>query len=133
MKKALHNPLALIGFIIIAGILLLALVAPLIAPYDPEAINVKAILLPPSANHLMGTDGLGRDVYTRMLYGSRISLMVGFVAVGIATAIGIILGAIAGFYRGWVDTVIMRIVDVMLSIPTFFLILAVIAFLTPSI
>jgi peptide/nickel transport system permease protein len=68
-----------------------------------------------------------------MLYGARISLMVGFVAVGIATAIGIVLGAIAGFYRGWVDTVIMRIVDVMLSIPTFFLILAVIAFLTPSI
>lgn len=133
MKKVLHNPLALIGFIIIAGILLLALIAPLIAPYDPDAINVKAILLSPSTAHLMGTDGLGRDVFTRMLYGSRISLMVGFVAVGIATVIGIILGAIAGFYRGWVDTVIMRIVDVMLSIPTFFLILAVIAFLTPSI
>lgn len=133
MKKVLHNPLALIGFMIIAGILLLALIAPLIAPYDPEAINVKAILLSPSTAHLMGTDGLGRDVFTRMLYGSRISLMVGFVAVGIATAIGIVLGAIAGFYRGWVDTVIMRIVDVMLSIPTFFLILAVIAFLTPSI
>jgi len=133
MKKVLHNPLALIGFIIIAGILLLALIAPLIAPYDPEAINVKAILLSPSTAHLMGTDGLGRDVFTRMLYGSRISLMVGFVAVGIATAIGIVLGAIAGFYRGWVDTAIMRIVDVMLSIPTFFLILAVIAFLTPSI
>lgn len=126
-------PLAMIGFIIIASILLLALIAPLIAPYDPNAINVKAILLSPSNNHLMGTDGLGRDVFSRMLYGSRISLMVGFVAVGIATVIGIILGAIAGFYRGWVDTLIMRLVDVMLSIPTFFLILAVIAFLTPSI
>ena len=133
MKKVLRNPLVLIGFIIIAGILLLALIAPLIAPYDPDAINVKAILLSPSTAHLMGTDGLGRDVFSRMLYGARISLMVGFVAVGIATAIGIVLGAIAGFYRGWVDTVIMRIVDVMLSIPTFFLILAVIAFLTPSI
>ncbi len=133
MKKVLHNPLALIGFTIIAGILLLALIAPLIAPYDPDAINVKAILLSPGAGHFMGTDGLGRDVFSRMLYGARISLMVGFVAVGIATAIGIVLGAIAGFYRGWVDTVIMRIVDVMLSIPTFFLILAVIAFLTPSI
>lgn len=133
MKKVLRNPLALIGFLIISGILFLALIAPFIAPYDPDAINVKAILLSPSASHLMGTDGLGRDVFTRMLYGSRISLMVGFVAVGIATAIGIVLGAIAGFYRGWVDTVIMRVVDVMLSIPTFFLILAVIAFLTPSI
>lgn len=128
-----RNPLAVIGFIIIAGILLLALIAPLIAPYDPDAINVKAILLSPTSNHLMGTDGLGRDVFSRMLFGARISLMVGFVAVGIATIIGIILGAIAGFYRGWVDTVIMRVVDVMLSIPTFFLILAVIAFLTPSI
>lgn len=133
MKKVLLKPLTLIGFIIIAGILLLALIAPLITPYDPDAINVKAILLSPGAGHLMGTDGLGRDVFSRMLYGARISLMVGFVAVGIATAIGIVLGAIAGFYRGWVDTVIMRIVDVMLSIPTFFLILAVIAFLTPSI
>lgn len=133
MKKALNNPLALIGFIIIAGILLLALIASFIAPYDPDAIDVKAILLSPSSLHWMGTDGLGRDVFSRMLYGARISLMVGFVAVGIATAIGIVLGAIAGFYRGWVDTLIMRIVDVMLSIPTFFLILAVIAFLTPSI
>ena len=128
-----RNPLAVIGFIIIAGILLLALIAPLIAPYDPDAINVKAILLSPTSSHLMGTDGLGRDVFSRMLFGARISLMVGFVAVGIATIIGIILGAIAGFYRGWVDTLIMRAVDVMLSIPTFFLILAVIAFLTPSI
>ncbi len=133
MKKTLNNPLTLIGLIIIASILLLALIAPLIAPYDPDAIDVKAILLSPSSQHWMGTDGLGRDVFSRMLYGARISLMVGFVAVGIATAIGIVLGSISGFYRGWVDTVIMRIVDVMLSIPTFFLILAVIAFLTPSI
>lgn len=133
MKKLLSNPLVLIGFIIIASVLLLAIIAPLIAPYDPDAIDVKAILLSPSSQHLMGTDGLGRDVFSRMLYGARISLMVGFVAVGIATAIGIVLGAIAGFYRGWIDTVIMRLVDVMLSIPTFFLILAVIAFLTPSI
>lgn len=133
MKKVLSNPLAIIGFAIIASIMLLALVAPFIAPYDPDAIDVKAILLSPSMSHIMGTDGLGRDVFSRMLYGARISLMVGFVAVGIATAIGIVLGAIAGFYRGWVDTVIMRIVDVMLSIPSFFLILAVIAFLSPSI
>ncbi len=133
MKLVWQNPLTLIGFIIISSILLLAAIAPLIAPYDPNAIDVKAILLAPSQLHLMGTDGLGRDVFSRMLYGARISLMVGFVAVGIATLIGIVLGAIAGFYRGWVDTVIMRSVDVMLSIPTFFLILAVIAFLSPSI
>ncbi len=131
--KALSNPLALVGFVIILGILVVAILAPLIAPYDPNAIDVKAILLEPSALHYMGTDGLGRDVFSRMLYGARISLLVGIVAVGIATAIGVVLGALAGYYRGWVDVVIMRTVDVMLSIPTFFLILAVIAFLTPSI
>jgi peptide/nickel transport system permease protein len=133
ISRALSNPLAMCGFVIIASITLLAIFAPLFAPYDPDAINVKEILLSPSAQHMMGTDGLGRDVFSRMLFGARISLLVGIVAVGIATVVGIILGAISGYYRGWVDVFIMRLVDVMLSIPTFFLILAVIAFLTPSI
>jgi peptide/nickel transport system permease protein len=133
LKKALANPLALAGFIIIILILLLAMLAPFIAPYDPNDINVKAILLGPSMQHWMGTDGLGRDVLSRMLHGGRVSLLVGLVAVGISTAIGILLGAVAGFYRGWIDVFIMRLVDIMLSIPSFFLILAVIAFLTPSI
>jgi peptide/nickel transport system permease protein len=133
LKKALANPLAMTGYIIIVCVFLLAMLAPIIAPYDPDDINVKAILLGPSWQHWMGTDGLGRDVLSRMLFGGRISLLVGLVAVGISTAIGIVLGAIAGYYRGWVDTFIMRLVDVMLSIPSFFLILAVIAFLTPSI
>ncbi|MEO8417810.1 MAG: ABC transporter permease [Methylophilaceae bacterium] len=131
--KTFSNPLAFAGFVIISIILLLALFAPYLAPYDPDAIDVKAILVSPSSMHLMGTDGLGRDVFSRMLLGARISLLVGIVAVGIATLIGVVLGAISGYYRGWVDVVIMRLVDVMLSIPTFFLILAVIAFLTPSI
>ncbi len=133
IKKALSNPLSLAGFIIIMCVFVLSMLAPVIAPYDPNYIDVKAILLDPSMQHWMGTDGLGRDVLSRMLFGGRISLLVGLVAVGISTAIGILLGALAGFYRGWVDTFIMRIVDVMLSIPSFFLILAVIAFLTPSI
>ena len=133
LQKALANPLSFIGFIIIVSVFILAMLAPLIAPYDPDFFNVKEILLAPSAAHWMGTDGLGRDVLSRMLHGGRISLLVGLVAVGISTAIGILLGAIAGYYRGWVDTLIMRLVDVMLSIPSFFLILAVIAFLTPSI
>jgi len=132
-KKAISNPLAMLGFIIILSVFVLAMLAPLISPYDPNNIDVKAILLQPSWQHWMGTDGLGRDVLSRMLHGGRISLLVGLVAVGIATAIGIVLGAISGYYRGWVDTLIMRLVDVMLSIPSFFLILAVIAFLTPSI
>ena len=133
MSRVIQNPLALAGLIIIGLISLMAIFAPWIAPFDPDAINVKAILLTPSLDHIMGTDGLGRDVWSRMLFGARISLLVGIVAVGISALIGIMLGAIAGYYRGWVDTVIMRFVDIMLSIPTFFLILAVIAFLTPSI
>jgi len=131
--KVLSNPLALAGFIIILIVFLLAMLASIISPYDPDFFNVKEILLEPSVAHWMGTDGLGRDVLSRMLHGGRISLLVGLVAVGISTAIGIFLGAIAGYYRGWVDTLIMRLVDVMLSVPSFFLILAVIAFLTPSI
>ena len=133
MNRITQNPLALAGLVIIGLISLMAIFATWIAPFDPDAIDVKAILLAPSWEHIMGTDGLGRDVWSRMLFGARISLLVGIVAVGISTLIGIILGAIAGYYRGWVDTVIMRFVDIMLSIPTFFLILAVIAFLTPSI
>lgn len=133
LKNILSNPLSMAGFIIITIVFLLAMLAPWIAPYDPNEFNVKAILLSPSWQHWMGTDGLGRDVLSRMLYGGRISLLVGLVAVGISTAIGIVLGALAGYYRGWIDTAIMRLVDVMLSIPSFFLILAVIAFLTPSI
>jgi len=132
-RKALSNPLALAGFVIIVLVFLLSMLAPFIAPYDPNDINVKAILLEPSMQHWMGTDGLGRDVLSRMLHGGRISLLVGLVAVGISTVIGVLLGAVAGFYRGWIDTFIMRLVDIMLSIPSFFLILAVIAFLTPSI
>lgn len=133
LSQVLANPLARAGFMIILLIFILAILAPWIAPYDPDAIDVKAILLDPSSTHWMGTDGLGRDVWSRMLYGGRVSLLVGFVAVGISTGIGVILGVLAGYFRGWVDTAIMRFVDLMLSIPSFFLILAVIAFLTPSI
>ncbi len=133
MKKFIGNSLALAGLVIITTVLFAAILAPIISPYDPNFIDINSILIAPSYDHIMGTDGLGRDVFSRMLYGAQISLLVGFVAVGISTGIGIILGSIAGFYRGWVDSLIMRIVDVVLSIPSFFLILAVIAFLTPSI
>lgn len=120
------------GLFIIVLVSLAALLAPWIAPYDPMAIDLDAILLPPGAAHLLGTDALGRDVFSRMLYGARVSLWVGFVAVGLALVIGLILGLTAGYFGGLTDEIIMRILDVMLCFPSFFLILAVIAFLEPS-
>lgn len=129
----LRNKLAVIGGALVALVFILSIFAPLIAPYNPSTIDIKNILVGPGFSHLLGTDDLGRDVLSRMLWGGRISLEVGFVAVGIATLIGILLGALAGFYGGWIDSVIMRSVDIMLSIPTIFLILAVIAILEPNI
>lgn len=122
----------LTGLTIVLIMSILALLAPWIAPYDPAALNLDQILMPPSPEHLLGTDELGRDVFSRLLYGARVSLWVGFVAVGISTAIGIVLGLASGYFGGWTDELIMRGVDVMLCFPSFFLILAVIAFLEPS-
>ena len=120
------------GFIVLL-LFAVALLAPHISPYDPGALNIKIVLQEPSPEHLFGTDALGRDVLSRMIWGSRISLLVGFVAMGIASLIGVFLGALAGYYGRWVDNLIMRFVDIMLCFPTFFLILAVVAFLEPSI
>ena len=132
-KRFRKNGLALSGAFIVIFLFVVALFASFISPYDPGQIDIKRILQEPTAEHIFGTDGLGRDVLSRMIWGSRISLMVGFVAVGIATLIGIFLGALAGYYGRWVDNLIMRFVDIMLCFPTFFLILAVIALLEPSI
>jgi len=127
------NKLAFLGGFVVLLLFLIAVFAPLLSPYDPNEIDRNHVLEPPGINHPLGTDNLGRDVLSRVLYGSRISLSVGFVAVGIATIIGMIIGAIAGYYGRWVDRTIMRFIDIMLSIPTFFLILAVIAFIGPGI
>jgi peptide/nickel transport system permease protein len=128
-----RNRFAMAGAVVVAGLFLLSLLAPFITPSDPNTIDAYHVLLPPSTSHWMGTDELGRDVLTRVIYGARISLKVGFVAVGIAITIGTMVGLFAGFYGGWVDSLLMRFVDIMLCFPTFFLILAVIALLEPSI
>lgn len=133
MRKLIKNRAAFAGLIYIAAMLIFAVFAPLIAPYDPGAIDANSVLMAPSKAHILGTDTLGRDIFSRIVYGSRISLAIGFVAVGIAVLIGIFFGSIAGYYGGWADSIIMRFVDIMLCFPTFFLILAVIAVLEPSI
>lgn len=121
-----------LGLALVLVMSLAAVAAPLLAPYDPDALHLDAILAPPSSTFWLGTDRLGRDVFSRLLYGGRVSLWVGFVAVGIASIVGVTLGLVSGYFRGWVDEVIMRMVDVMLCFPSFFLILSVIAFLEPS-
>jgi peptide/nickel transport system permease protein len=128
-----RNQLALAGGVVVVFVAVLALLAPVIAPMDPNRYDVKKILDAPSGLHPLGTDQLGRDVLSRMLYGARVSLAVGFVSVGIATAIGIVLGSLAGYHGGTTDAMVMRLVDLMLVFPRFFLLLAVLGFLRPSI
>ena len=128
-----RNRLALIGGVIVVVLVVLAVLAQWIAPWDPNRPDVRKILDTPSKAHPLGTDQLGRDVLSRMLYGARVSLAVGFVSVGIATLIGIALGAAAGYHGGTIDALVMRLVDLMLVFPRFFLLLAVLAFLRPSI
>jgi peptide/nickel transport system permease protein len=120
------------SLVIIVIIFLIAGFASFLSPYDPGKTNVAFKLKSPSFQHYLGTDNLGRDVFSRMLYGSRVSLSVGFVAVAISVGIGILVGAMAGYYSGWVDSLLMRFVDVMLCFPSFFLMLTVVALLGPS-
>jgi peptide/nickel transport system permease protein len=128
-----RNRLAVLGGVVVAILVAFAVLAPALAPWDPNKHDTRRILAPPSAQHWMGTDQLGRDVLSRVLYGARVSLAVGFVSVGIATLIGVLLGAVAGYRGALADGVIMRLVDLMLVFPRFFLLLAVLAFLKPSI
>jgi peptide/nickel transport system permease protein len=130
-----RNRLACIGlgFLTILG--LSALFAPLVAPYDPNAIDLQpeGVLQPPSWAHPFGTDELGRDGFSRALFGSRISLAVGFIATAVAVSLGVLIGATAGMAGGWVDSVLMRSVDILLSVPLFFLIMISQIIFPPSI
>ena len=129
------NKRIIIGAIIIIVMALVALFAPFVATHSPLEMDLspEGRLQPPSLEHFFGTDNLGRDVYSRMVYGARISLSVGFIAVFISVVIGLILGGVSGYYGGKVDIGIMRLVEVMYCFPTFFLIMMVITFLGPNI
>jgi len=133
LEKLLKNKLAKIGILIIVALILTAIFSPLISTHNPIEGNILERLQSPSKNHFLGTDEMGRDVFSRMIYGTRISISIGIIAVGISVIVGTFLGLIAGYFGGKIDTVIMRFVDIMLCFPTFFLILMVIAFLEPNI
>lgn len=133
VRQLLGTRLAGAGIILIAIVLFCALFAGLIAPYDPNAQDYLAFTEAPSARHWLGTDDLGRDVFSRILYGSRISLQVGIIAVGIALSLGVTLGLLAGFTGGRVDNVIMRVVDAVQAFPSLILALAITAALGPGV
>lgn len=127
LRKFRKNKLAMAGLFMMIIIILIAVFAKQIAPYDPAKIDLLATNAPPSKAHLLGTDVIGRDVFSRLLYGSRVSLIVGFSVAAGAVILGSIIGAIAGFFGGWVDTALMRFLDVMLSFPSIFLNILILA------
>jgi len=133
VRRFWRNPRTLFGVIALALIVLAAVFAPLVATHDPNVQNLRNRLAPPSAEHWLGTDQFGRDTYSRIIYGGRVSLSVGFLSVGIALAVGGLMGLLAGFYGGWIDRIISAISDVLLALPGFLLALAIVAALGSSI
>lgn len=123
LGRLLKAKLALVGFVVLLALVFVAVFADALAPYGENEIDLFNITTPPTAAHLLGTDELGRDELSRLIYGSRISLLVGVATALLATAIGIVVGALAGYYSGTVDAVLMRFVDVMLAFPAIFLLL----------
>jgi peptide/nickel transport system permease protein len=130
--RLVRNPGSIVGAIILIALVIAAIMAPLITRYDPNIITPKERLIPPNSVHWMGTDSFGRDMYTRVVYGGQISLRVGIISVMIAMLIGVPFGLLAGYFGGGLDTLIMRLVDIMLSFPGILLALVVIAILGPS-
>lgn len=133
LKKFLEKRSARYSLYFILFLISFSLFYPFISKTGYDEINLDKVLLPPSTEHWFGTDALGRDIFTRVMYGGRISLFVGFVSEGIAIIIGVILGSISGYFGGKIDSIIMRLTDVMLCIPTFFLIISATAYVEPSI
>jgi peptide/nickel transport system permease protein len=131
-RQLRRNYVAMAALAIILGLFIVAIFAPLIAPYDPLKQNFRVALQPPSPAHPFGTDDVGRDILSRVIYGTRISLRVGLVSVAISGIFGVLLGLIAGYYGKWLDNTIMRIIDVLLAFPSLLLALAIIAILGPG-
>ena len=132
LRKLLTDPMGLIGFILVSVFFLAAIFADLLAPYDPNAINILTKLQGPSSAHWLGTDQLGRDTLSRLIFGARIAFIVAAVAIGCAVVIGVLLGSIAGYGGKWLDSIIMTLFDMMRSYPVIMFALAVVAIFGPS-
>ncbi len=123
LRRFLRHRLAVISLVLLALLILAAIFAPLVSPYDPLAQDANNTLIGPSSTHLLGTDDLGRDILSRLIYGGRVTLTIGFGATAVVLLLGIVIGAVAGYAGGWVDNVLMRFVDLVLSFPALFLLL----------
>lgn len=131
-KRLRENPLSMLGAAIVLVFVLVALLAPWIATHDPAAQSLREKLQPPSSKHWFGTDELGRDIFSRVVYGARVSLQVGLAAVLIALVVGSLLGLLAGFYGGWIDSAVVVLIDILLAFPGVLLAIAIIAILGPG-
>lgn len=127
MQLIKQSPLTMVGLVIIIGIIFIAIFAPYLAPYDPLDVDTANRLKPPSSKNLLGTDDMGRDIFSRIMYGSRISLMVGIVVLAISLSIGVPLGAVSGYFGGKIDSALMRITDIFLGLPSLILALSIAA------
>jgi ABC-type dipeptide/oligopeptide/nickel transport system permease subunit len=132
LKQLAKSKLALPGAVIVALFVLMAVFAPLIAPFDPFKTDLMKVLEAPSATHLFGTDELGRDIFSRILYGARLSIFEGIFAVSLAMVVGVPIGMVAGYAGGWTDTIIMRLIDIMLAFPGVLLAVVIVSILGPS-
>jgi len=131
-RRLARRPLALIGLGVAAAFVLAAILAPVIAPYSASTTDFDALLAKPSWHHLLGTDELGRDIFSRVIWGARASIQAGVLATGLAMAVGVPIGLVAGYYRGWIDPVISRLTDVVLAFPFLILAVGLAAILGPS-
>lgn len=132
-RRFRRNKLALLGLFILIVLVSISFLTPWIAPYEPAEMDLFNVEAPPGNNHILGTDELGRDLLTRLMYGSRVSLSVGLVATVMGVLIGTVLGSIAGYYGGFIDASIMRLVDIMLSFPTLFLLIILAAYIQTTV
>ncbi|WP_260471956.1 nickel transporter permease [Bacillus sp. HMF5848] len=131
-KRVVQSKSSLLGFIIIMLLIITALLAPVIASHDPIEQDLFARYQAPSTDHLLGTDELGRDIFSRIIYGTRISIQIGVIAVGISMIVGIFLGAVSGYFGKWIDMVIMRFIDILMAFPSILLAIAMVAVLGPG-
>jgi peptide/nickel transport system permease protein len=131
-RRFLRRPAAVGSLIIVVGVILAAFLAPWVAPYAPDETDFDALLASPSREHILGTDDLGRDTFSRIIWGARASIQAGFLATVLAMVVAVPIGLIGGYYRGWLDTVIARVTDVLLAFPFLILAVGLAAILGPS-